>query len=329
MAELKQLDREILYHLDYNSRQSAAELGRTLHLSRERVTYRINRLVEKGVIRSFTTAINPYKFGLMIHKTYLQLENNRGRVQRLVEQLKKHPRVMWHGEASGGWDLMFATYGREPFEFHSIQSEILTKFSDIILGLSVYTIIDAMFFPKNYLRGLGSGSFHFGGKPKHHLLTDLDIKILNLLSHNSRISVSEMAEQTNATPMVVRGRIRRLEQQGIIVGYRIEADPKWFGLHNYKAQLHFRNYDARGQEEIQEYCKVHPNIILFVKQLGDCMVELELEVPNSDVLDDITSEVRQRFSKYIRRVDAFRVQAQYHRWMPPDITAEMEGRSNH
>ncbi len=319
MGNLKHVDREILYNLDYNSRQSAAELGRTLHMSRERATYRIHRLVQHGIIQGFTTAINPYKFGLMIHKTYLQLENNRPRIKRFIEHLTKHPRVMWHAEASGGWDLMFATYGREPYEFHDIQGEILTKFSDIIIGLSVYTIIDAMFFPRNYLLGFGSGSYHFGGRPERHALSPLDLKLLKLLSVNSRIGLSELAELTGSTPIVVRGRIEKLEDLGIIVGYRIESSPHWFGLHSYKAQLHFRNYDVRGQEEIKEYCKMHPNIILYVKQLGDCMVELELEVPSNEALDQITSEVRERFSKYVRRVDSIRVQAQYHRWMPPDL----------
>ncbi len=322
MAFIKPIDKEILYHLDYNSRQSAAELGRTLQLSRERAAYRVSRLVEAGVIRSFTTAINPYKFGLMIHKTYLALDNNRQRISKLIEHLKNHPRVMWHAEASGGWDLMFATYGRNPREFHIIQSDILTKFSDIVVGISVYTIIDAMFFPKNYLRGIGSGSFYFGGQPENHRLSSLELEILKLLSQNSRISITEMAERTNSTPIVVRKRIGKLEDLGIIVGYRIEANPSWFGLYAYKVQLHFRNYDSRGQHELMEYCKAHPNIILVVQQLGDCMVELELEVPSSEALDKIVSEIRERFTKYIRRVDTIRVQAQYHRWMPPDLRAD-------
>jgi len=43
-------DRKILYHLDLNCRQSNAQIGKKVRLSKEVVNYRIKRMEEEGII---------------------------------------------------------------------------------------------------------------------------------------------------------------------------------------------------------------------------------------------------------------------------------------
>src|SRR5262249_11409615 len=163
------------------------------------LAYRIKRLVENKVIHRFTTSVNPYKFGLIIYKTYVQLEHNRTKINRFVEHLEKHPRVYWYAECEGTWDLMFAVFGKSPQEFHFIQSGLLSRFSDVIMAFNVYTIHEALFFRKNYLRGVGTGSFPFGGEPENHPLTEIDFNLLKLLSEDSRLETVELARRLKTT----------------------------------------------------------------------------------------------------------------------------------
>jgi len=322
MYKLKQIDRDILYTLDHDSRQSIAEVARELHLGRERSQYRIKRLTERGVIKSFTTSVNPYKFGLVIYKTYIQLEHNRKKIARFVEHLDAHPRVYWYAECEGTWDLMFAVFGKSPKEFHTIQSAILSKFSDIIVNFSVYTIVEALFFRKNYLRGIGTGSFPFGGEPEHHELTEIDFNILRLLSEDSRLTAVDIGQRLKTTPSIVRGRIEKLEKLGIIVGYRIELNLKEIGMMYLKAQVHLRTYDARVEEMLREYCKMNPHIILIIQQIGDCKIELEFEVFSREQYNEFIDDIRERFSKYIRRIDTITMKYERYKWMPYDIVKE-------
>ena len=48
---------------------------------------------------------------------------------------------------------------------------------------------------------------------------ELDKKILELLSGNSRLSVRKISKMINSSPPTVSRRIRRLEEGGIIKGY--------------------------------------------------------------------------------------------------------------
>lgn len=319
MYNLKQIDRDILYSLDYDSRQPIAQLSRTLHLGRERTTYRVRRLVQRGVIMRFTTSVNPYKFGRVIYKTYVQLENNKKRIQRFVEHLEAHSQVYWFAECEGAWDLMFAIFGKSPKDFHNTQSAILSKFSDIVVNFSVYTIVEALFFRKNYLRGVGTGSFPFGGEPENFELTEFDFDLLKLLSHDSRQNAVELAHKLKSTPAIVRARIEKLEEMQVIVGYRIELNLAEIGMMYLKSQVHLRKYDLQVEEMLREYCKINPHIILFIQQIGDCKIELEFEVDSREQYNQFVDDIRERFSKYIRRIDTISMRYERYKWMPFEI----------
>ena len=55
-------------------------------------------------------------------------------------------------------------------------------------------------------------------------MDELDSKIIQLMMHNARMPVKEIAKQVNLTSPAVSSRIHRMEQEGIIGGYtRVQA----------------------------------------------------------------------------------------------------------
>ena len=61
-------------------------------------------------------------------------------------------------------------------------------------------------------------------------LDKTDIKILNALQNNARISNAELAERVNLSQTPCLRRLRKLESQGIIQQYRTQLDRKQLGL---------------------------------------------------------------------------------------------------
>lgn len=57
----------------------------------------------------------------------------------------------------------------------------------------------------------------------------VDYKILKLLQENGRISIKKLAEIVSLTPPAVAERIRKLEDAGVILGYRAIVDHKKLG----------------------------------------------------------------------------------------------------
>lgn len=316
---LDSIDNRILSELSENCRQSHATLARKLRLGRDRVKYRINKLERNGVISKYATSINPYKFGVCLYKTYLRLENDKQRITKLVQHLDKHPRTYWVAECYGRWDLMFATFAKDPKEFHLIQEEVLARFSDIVLAFGVYVLIDVWYFSRTYLSGFSIDQFFFGGEPKSHSVSELDFMILKLLSEDARLSYSQIAERLDCALATVRYRVERLEQLEVIAGYRVELDLTKIGRNFFKAQLHLSQYDPRKEDELRAYCKSNPNILHFIKQIGDCKVELELEVQNFEQYNELLDDMRERFRKYIRNIETIVIRKQRFKGVPFDM----------
>jgi Lrp/AsnC family leucine-responsive transcriptional regulator len=61
-------------------------------------------------------------------------------------------------------------------------------------------------------------------------LDDLDWRILEALQENARITFSELGRRVSLTPPAVAERVRRMEDSGVITGYRVELDHARVGL---------------------------------------------------------------------------------------------------
>jgi Lrp/AsnC family leucine-responsive transcriptional regulator len=61
------------------------------------------------------------------------------------------------------------------------------------------------------------------------LLDDRNVALLRLLEAEPRASVSELARRIGMSAPAVKERITRLEETGVIVGYRVELSPRALG----------------------------------------------------------------------------------------------------
>ncbi len=62
------------------------------------------------------------------------------------------------------------------------------------------------------------------------LLDETNVRLLAELSADPRVSASELARRVGMSAPAVRERVARLEESGVIRGYRLEIDPAAIGL---------------------------------------------------------------------------------------------------
>lgn len=58
-----------------------------------------------------------------------------------------------------------------------------------------------------------------------------DLKIINILQEDGRVSMKELGSRVNLTSPAVSERVKRLEENGIIIGYTALVDPKKLNMH--------------------------------------------------------------------------------------------------
>ncbi len=62
------------------------------------------------------------------------------------------------------------------------------------------------------------------------LLDTTDLRLLTELQDDARLSLAELGRRVGLSPPAVADRLSRLEQIGVITGYRAEVDPRAVGL---------------------------------------------------------------------------------------------------
>ena len=58
----------------------------------------------------------------------------------------------------------------------------------------------------------------------------IDLRLLNMLQENARVSQADMARAVGLAPSAVMERLRKLEQRGVVTGYAGLLDPRAVGL---------------------------------------------------------------------------------------------------
>ncbi len=77
------------------------------------------------------------------------------------------------------------------------------------------------------------------------MIDDIDLEILNIIQNNGKIANAELARRLGMAPSGVLERVRKLEKDGVIVGYEVRLDPKAVGL-ALTIFMHLKTADAVG-----------------------------------------------------------------------------------
>jgi len=88
------------------------------------------------------------------------------------------------------------------------------------------------------------------------MIDTVDIKILNIMQNNGRISNAELARQLNMAPSGILERVKKLEQKKIIRGYEVRIDGEKLGL-SIIAFIQVLSSDTVGSTEVgKELAKI-------------------------------------------------------------------------
>ena len=299
--KLDKTDRKILTELDKNCRISSTQLAKKVNKSRQAVDYRINQLVKKGIITSFNTSINPHKMGYKAYKIYLKLRNIPEDKAKLFFYLKKHPNVYWMGECSGSWDLVFSFFAKGDYNFFEMKNELISKFNKIIVEEAGGILVDVKQYPKMYFTNQKEEPTMFAGEIVENKLEPIDYELLAIIVNNARRSLVELAKKTNSTEIIIKNRLKKLEERGIIIQYRIGVDLNKLGLELYKAIIKLDRYTKEDEKKLLQHISNLPNTQYFIRNIWQ--IEPELVASNYQEYYKIIENLKKEFPQVIRTID--------------------------
>ena len=302
--QLDNLDRKILYLLDQNSRQSSTKIAKYCHVHKNVINFRLNRLIERGIIRQFVAMISPSALGLTPYKIYLQLQSfDSVKEQKLLNFIQKLP-VYWSAKVSGRWDFIIGLLLKDTKELQEIQYKLINEFGSDITTKTLSILVEAPHFSRKYLSDKPDHKVEYWLKSRETKKVDaLDLKILKILAKNCRTPVVDIAKSIKATVKTIISRMRALEKRKVVYDYRISLNLEKIGYHFFKCFISLKNADQNQIKALISYCQTNPNIIHLIECVGDWELEPEFEVESFEKFQEILEEIKSKFNGIIKNVE--------------------------
>jgi len=306
MDKLDLKDRKILYQLDLNARQTDSEIAKKAGLSREAVHYRIEQMLKKGYINYFMTILNSMKLGYDWYRTFFKFQNlTIKKEEEIIAWLKQH--ASWITKVEGKWDLNTGIFCKNVYEFRDIIDQFLLEYNEYIESYEVAIVTRMWHYHRDYLLDKEQKTTHaeimgFANKEKRQTETidKKDYAILALLLKNARMKTIDIARKLKTTEMIVRYRMKKLQQRGIILGYRSFLNMNKLGYRYFKVHIRLHQLNPTRKKTILEYIHHHAHTVYTTELVGGADIETEFQVQSNEELHKYLKDLRMQFGDIIR-----------------------------
>ncbi len=317
-------DRKILYQLDLNCRQSNAQIGKKVGLSRKVVEYRISKMEEEEVIKNYYTVIDAYKLGYMFYRFYINLQIiSKKKKLEIIEHFANYNKISTVATIKGIYDLVIVFWVDDIAEFFNFWKKSLKQYGNLFSERHFSLYIHGRGYPLSFLlynemdkiEPIRVDRFGIIDNIK---IDEVDYKLLNEIALKARITSVDLSHVLGCSSQNVIYRMDKLEKNGLIQSFRTAVDFSLFGFKYYKVNIKLKDYSKRM--EIVKQLEQSPFINYFSASLGLCDLEFEFIVRDTDHLIDIMEEVSDKFPDSILNYDYYSDIKNYKESFLPELT---------
>jgi DNA-binding Lrp family transcriptional regulator len=127
---------KILEALNRNSRQSYADLAKSLNMSREKVIYNIEKLKKSKIWQSNSYLLNHDKIGYPRYRILLQVSNfTSDKFKDFFDFCQKHPNIVHLLRLFGNWQTLIDVEIESSEKLRELFRDMMKKYGDIILRI--------------------------------------------------------------------------------------------------------------------------------------------------------------------------------------------------
>jgi DNA-binding Lrp family transcriptional regulator len=297
-------DKRILLALDMNARKPDTQISKIVGLSKQITNYRIKRLEKQQIIQSYYPVIDHTKLGLKLYRIALKLENTtKDKEIEILNYLKKH--ASWITSVLGVWDISMGIYVKDEYDFMKFWKTFYEKYGFYIEDRWISLMTLFWNFERSFIflkKKDRAKQFILGEQPEKVKIDLIDEKIMQELTKNARQTTLDIAGKIKQTERIVRYRLKRLENQKVILGYRPFLNINLLNLKYFKIYVQLKEAKIQDIRKIRSYIINNPNIVYSTEALGGYDFELEAHFSSSQELFEFISNLKEQFPKNIRNI---------------------------
>lgn len=297
IVELDVKDKKILYNLDFDARIPLSQLAKKVGLSEEVVGYRIKNLMRLKIIEKFYPAKDLMKLGYNYIKFLIRLRKTSSDIEKkLIDEIKNNKSIGWLLVGDGMCDITAGFFVKDMKELEKLFFGIVYKYGEMFLDVRTSIGVRIFHYKHNYIYGTKDyNALIVGENPKQEKIDEIDNKILDLLDKDGRMPITIIAKSLNLSLNAVKYRIKRLEKEKIILGYRCKLNIRRLGYEHRKVYTFFNKVDEKKLNEIITYLRYHPQVIYTTQSIGMSILEFEVIIKNRSELYELLDNLKDRF----------------------------------
>ena len=143
-------------------------------------------------------------------------------------------------------------------------------------------------------------------------LDSKDKKILELLSQDARMSISEISKKSKIQRDSVAYRINKLEKLNVIKFYTTILNPLALGFPIYSyVHIKLHNLDESLEKQFVAFLVANPQVTYVVKISGEWDYDITIAAKDLGNFDDVLKEIRYKFSKIIQNYSSDLILQEY------------------
>ncbi len=294
---IDKIDKKILITLDMDARMPLSRLAKICRISRDKVNYRLNRLLQKNILGGFYTLVDVESLGYANYIVFLKIKE---RQNEIITYLKNNSHVNWLVNAETQWDIVMWVAAKDQYTFINFWKEFAERFENSLINTEIAVLRSLVHYKRHFFTNEKNDDeiVVFGGR-KRKEIDDKDIEILRAIAFDARSTLLDLAKKVNLNIKTLQNRLRRLEKEEIIMGYRTYLNYLELGYNYYLILLRLNNIDKETLNRIKSYIKLDPYIDVSWQLIGKANIAIHIKAKNDKHLREVWNNFKDRFQENI------------------------------
>jgi DNA-binding Lrp family transcriptional regulator len=296
MFKLSIKESRLLCSLYSNSRASAKELSQLSGFTHSFVLKKIIEFKNQDTVSCFFANIDYSRFGYTAYRVEFYFEQlSKEKIFDIIEYFETRKNILKIELLDKDFGMSIFLVARNYNELRNLLSIIMRKFGLFIKSNNVFPINIHEFYELSYLKNNAFRSTKplFSKSPNCNPLEldKLDYQILSQLNVDSRKSIVAISKTMNIPPKTVAYRIKRLEDNLIILGYSSKIVKNSIGYKSFRINIKTIN----PVDEVLSFARLHPNVVEF-EESTPFDYSLVIDVSSMEELTGIINAIIERFA---------------------------------
>jgi Lrp/AsnC family transcriptional regulator, leucine-responsive regulatory protein len=297
-------DGEILYCAQLQANAPVSKIRKLTGYRDHTIRYAINSAVERGLLRP-ACFVNLFLLGLTQYEIYFSLSSEKKfSRERLLQALIDCEKVSWVGDLGGEYHYGLNICVRSVKEVADFLEGLSSSLGLIYLEKAFAARLALSFFGNKYLsnKKKSAGELCYKSTYERVDIDETDHRILSALVRTQHDSRRDLAHKLGLPFSTLENRVKKLEKQGVIVGYYYQMDASLLGIQSFMLLLNVKGFNAERKKKFYRFCQVHPNIVILIEAVGSWDFEIVAEVREARQVIQLVQELQDNFAAYLHAV---------------------------